>query len=211
MRPLFSATREYISRTRFRIIEATHGHIDINACNIFHIGLETLRQRLDILPQDSAIFAGTVRSNLDPGNRKDDTDLWAALDQARLQQRVSNMEGQLDARMDEGGSNLSTGQCQLISLARVFLRKSPLVVLDEATSAIDPETDAIVQETLRGESFAGRTIITIAHRLSTIMDYDRVVVLENGSVAEFDSPESLLQREDGLFYALVKEAGLLRR
>lgn len=119
------------------------------------------------------------------------------------------MEGQLDARIDEGGSNISTGQRQLVSLARVFLRKSPLLVLDEATSAIDQETDAVVQQTLRGEAFADRTIITIAHRLNTIMDYDRVLVLERGKVAEFDTPMVLLERKDGLFYALVKEAGLI--
>jgi ABC-type multidrug transport system fused ATPase/permease subunit len=118
------------------------------------------------------------------------------------------MEGQLDAYIQEGGSNLSQGQRQLISLARALLTPSNILVLDEATAAVDVETDALLQRTLRSSIFQDRTIITIAHRINTIIDSDRIVVLDKGRVAEFDSPAVLIKQR-GKFYDLVKEAGLL--
>lgn len=117
------------------------------------------------------------------------------------------MTGQLEAEIHEGGSNLSQGQRQLVSLARAMLTPSNILVLDEATAAVDVQTDALLQTTLRSDIFNDKTIITIAHRLNTIMDSDRIVVLEKGAVAEFDTPANLLQAR-GLFYKLAKEAGL---
>jgi len=118
------------------------------------------------------------------------------------------MPGQLSAAVHEGGSNLSQGQRQLVSLARALLTPSNILVLDEATAAVDVETDALLQATLRSSMFRDRTIITIAHRINTILDSDRIIVLQQGEVAEFDTPDALI-RQKGLFYELVKEAGLL--
>ena len=118
------------------------------------------------------------------------------------------MPGKLDATVNEGGSNLSSGQRQLVSLARALLTPSNILVLDEATAAVDVETDAMLQATLRSSMFSNRTIITIAHRINTILDSDRIIVLDKGEVKEFDSPAELVRRK-GLFYELVKEAGLL--
>jgi len=118
------------------------------------------------------------------------------------------MPGKLDATVHEGGSNLSAGQRQLVSLARALLTPSNILVLDEATAAVDVETDAMLQTTLRSSMFSNRTIITIAHRINTILDSDRIIVLDKGEVKEFDSPAELV-RSKGLFYELVKEAGLL--
>ena len=118
------------------------------------------------------------------------------------------MPGKLDATVNEGGSNLSAGQRQLVSLARALLTPSHILVLDEATAAVDVETDAMLQTTLRSPMFNNRTIITIAHRINTILDSDRIIVLDKGMVAEFDTPAELVRRK-GLFYELVKEANLL--
>jgi ATP-binding cassette subfamily C (CFTR/MRP) protein 1 len=118
------------------------------------------------------------------------------------------MPGKLDATIHEGGSNLSSGQRQLVSLARALLTPSHILVLDEATAAVDVETDAMLQTTLRSPMFNNRTIITIAHRINTILDSDRIIVLDKGTVAEFDTPAELVRRK-GLFYELVKEANLL--
>jgi ATP-binding cassette subfamily C (CFTR/MRP) protein 1 len=127
---------------------------------------------------------------------------------ARLKDHVAGMLGKLDAHINEGGSNLSSGQRQLISLARALLAPSNILVLDEATAAVDVETDAMLQTTLRSSMFKNRTIITIAHRINTILDSDRIIVLDKGRVAEFESPAELVRRK-GLFYELVREAGLL--
>ncbi|KAI9893113.1 MAG: hypothetical protein M1814_000660 [Vezdaea aestivalis] len=231
------AGKSSLTLALFRIIEATAGDITIDGLNTSTIGLLDLRRRLAIIPQDAALFEGTVRDNLDPGHVHDDTELWSVLGHARLKDHVMNdMTGGLEAHINEGGksfimghygsqpkeivqdamltnwwqsgSNLSQGQRQLVSLARTLLTPSNILVLDEATAAVDVETDALLQETLRSSIFRDRTIITIAHRINTILDSDRIVVLNAGRVSEFDSPAALVSRK-GLFYDLVKEAGLL--
>lgn len=202
------AGKSSLTMALFRIIEASDGSISIDNLNTSAIGLLDLRRRLAIIPQDAALFEGTVRDNLDPGHVHDDTDLWSALEHARLKEHVSSMTGKLDAQIHEGGSNLSSGQRQLISLARALLAPSNILVLDEATAAVDVETDAMLQATLRSNMFKNRTIITIAHRINTILDSDRIIVLDRGTVAEFDTPAELV-RQRGLFYDLVKEANLL--
>jgi ABC-type multidrug transport system fused ATPase/permease subunit len=154
------------------------------------------------------MFEGTLRDNLDPRHAHDDTELWSVLDHAKLKDHITGMEGQLDAQIQEGGSNLSQGQRQLVSLARALLTPSNILVLDEATAAVDVETDALLQRTLRSSIFQDRTIITIAHRINTIIDSDRIVVLDKGQVAEFDTPANLI-KQGGRFYELAKEAGLL--
>ncbi|KAH9884583.1 P-loop containing nucleoside triphosphate hydrolase protein [Xylariomycetidae sp. FL2044] len=201
------AGKSSLTLALFRLIEPVTGHISIDDLNTSTIGLLDLRRRLAIIPQDAALFEGTVRDNLDPGHVHDDTELWSVLEHARLKDHVANMEGRLEAKIHEGGSNLSSGQRQLISLARAMLTPSNILVLDEATAAVDVETDAMLQMTLRSELFSHRTIITVAHRINTILDSDRVVVLDKGEVVEFDTPEALIKKK-GVFYGLVKQAGL---
>jgi len=202
------AGKSSLTLALFRIIESSEGNISIDALNTSTIGLLDLRRRLAIIPQDAALFEGTIRDNLDPGHVHDDTELWSVLEHARLKDHVASMDGGLEAKIHEGGSNLSQGQRQLVSLARALLTPSNILVLDEATAAVDVETDALLQNTLRSPLFSKRTIITIAHRINTILDSDRIVVLEAGKVVEFDTPKKLIE-EKGLFYKLVKEAGLV--
>lgn len=202
------AGKSSLTMALFRIIEPAEGYVSIDGLNTSTIGLLDLRSRLAIIPQDAALFEGTVRDNLDPGHVHDETELWSVLEHARLKEHVASMPGKLNAQINEGGSNLSSGQRQLISLARALLAPSNILVLDEATAAVDVETDALLQATLRSSMFRNRTIITIAHRINTILDSDRIVVLDRGSVAEFDTPAELVRRR-GLFYELVKEANLL--
>ncbi|KAF2715200.1 multidrug resistance-associated protein 1 [Pleomassaria siparia CBS 279.74] len=202
------AGKSSLTMALFRIIEPSDGFISIDNLDTSKIGLLDLRRRLAIIPQDAALFEGTVRDNLDPAHVTDDTELWSVLEHARLKEHVASMPGKLDARIHEGGSNLSSGQRQLISLARALLAPSNILVLDEATAAVDVETDALLQATLRSSMFKNRTIITIAHRINTILDSDRIIVLDHGTVAEFETPAELVRRK-GLFYELVKEANLL--
>ncbi|KAK4235406.1 hypothetical protein C8A03DRAFT_17849 [Achaetomium macrosporum] len=202
------AGKSSLALALFRIIEPDTGYISIDGLNTSTIGLLDLRRRLAIIPQDAALFEGTIRDNLDPGHVHDDTELWSVLEHARLKDHVASMEGGLEAKIHEGGSNLSQGQRQLVSLARAMLTPSNILVLDEATAAVDVQTDAMLQTTLRGPLFANRTIITVAHRINTIMDSDRVVVLDKGEVVEFDTPAELIKKR-GVFWGLVREAGLL--
>ncbi|KAJ6132369.1 hypothetical protein N7471_007584 [Penicillium samsonianum] len=202
------AGKSSLTLALFRIIEGVEGNICIDGLDVSTIGLTDLRGRLAIIPQDPAMFEGTLRDNLDPRHAHDDTELWSVIDHARLKDHVSRMDGQLDAQIQEGGSNLSQGQRQLVSLARALLTPSNILVLDEATAAVDVETDALLQRTLRSSIFSDRTIITIAHRINTIIDSDRIIVLDKGRVAEFDTPAELI-KSGGKFYELAKEAGLL--
>ncbi|CAH0022950.1 unnamed protein product [Clonostachys rhizophaga] len=201
------AGKSSLTLALFRLIEPATGQIDIDNLNTSDIGLLDLRRRLAIIPQDAALFEGTVRDNLDPSHIHDDTELWSVLEHARLKDHVVSMDGGLEAKINEGGSNLSQGQRQLVNLARAMLTPSNILVLDEATAAVDVQTDAMVQRTLRSPLFAKRTIITVAHRLNTILDSDRVVVLDRGEVAEFDTPSALYKKQ-GLFFNLMREAGL---
>lgn len=202
------AGKSSLTLALFRIIEADSGSISIDGLDVSTTGLFDLRGRLAIIPQDPAMFEGTLRDNLDPRHVHDDTELWSVLDHAKLKEHIAQMDGQLDTQIQEGGSNLSQGQRQLVSLARALLTPSNILVLDEATAAVDVETDALLQRTLRSSIFEDRTIITIAHRINTIIDSDRIVVLDKGRVAEFDTPAELIKR-GGHFYELAKEAGLL--
>ncbi|XP_008836595.1 canalicular multispecific organic anion transporter 2 isoform X1 [Nannospalax galili] len=190
----------------FRILEAAEGEILIDGLNVANIGLHDLRSQLTIIPQDPILFSGTLRMNLDPFGRYSEEDIWRALELSHLHTFVSNQAAGLDFQCSEGGENLSVGQRQLVCLARALLRKSRVLVLDEATAAIDLETDDLIQGTIRTQ-FEACTVLTIAHRLNTIMDYTRVLVLDKGAIAEFDSPNNLIAAK-GIFYGMAKDAGL---
>ncbi|RXK42573.1 metal resistance protein ycf1 [Tremella mesenterica] len=193
----------------FRILEATKGKILIDGVDISTIGLRDLRSIISIIPQDPQLFEGSIKTNIDPTNTYSDADVWQALSQAYLKEHVmTKMGGTLDAEVTEGGGNLSSGQRQLICFARALLRRTKILVLDEATSSIDLETDEAVQQILRGPDFKGVTTITIAHRINTIMDSDKVLVMSEGRVSEYDTPEKLLENPNSVFYSLVNEAGL---
>ncbi|PVD27025.1 hypothetical protein C0Q70_12175 [Pomacea canaliculata] len=202
------AGKSSLTLALFRLIEAASGRIDIDGHHTGTLGLHDLRRNLTILPQDPVIFSGTLRMNLDPTDRHTDSELWNALKLAHLQDFVSSLPGQLEYQCGEGGQNLSVGQRQLMCLARSLLRKSKILVLDEATAAVDMETDDLIQQTIRSE-FKDSTVLTIAHRLNTIMDYDRILVLDEGLIKETGSPQDLLQNSNGVFYGMAKAAGLV--
>ncbi|XP_066998976.2 ATP-binding cassette sub-family C member 4 isoform X2 [Anabrus simplex] len=166
------------------------------------IGLHDLRKRISIIPQEPVLFSATMRYNLDPFNEFEDATLWDALEEVKLKEAVESLDWQLS----EGGSNLSIGQRQLVCLARAILRNNHILVLDEATANVDPGTDQLIQETIR-RKFKNCTVITIAHRLNTIIDSDRVLVMDAGTVVEYDHPYKLLLDQNGHFFRMVHETG----
>nr|XP_055221294.1 multidrug resistance-associated protein 1 isoform X1 [Gorilla gorilla gorilla] len=191
----------------FRINESAEGEIIIDGINIAKIGLHDLRFKITIIPQDPVLFSGSLRMNLDPFSQYSDEEVWTSLELAHLKDFVSALPNKLDHECAEGGENLSVGQRQLVCLARALLRKTKILVLDEATAAVDLETDDLIQSTIRTQ-FEDCTVLTIAHRLNTIMDYTRVIVLDKGEIQEYGSPSDLLQQR-GLFYSMAKDAGLV--
>eukprot|EP00581_Thalassiosira_minuscula_P006624 CAMPEP_0183704094 /NCGR_PEP_ID=MMETSP0737-20130205/1557_1 /TAXON_ID=385413 /ORGANISM="Thalassiosira miniscula, Strain CCMP1093" /LENGTH=1530 /DNA_ID=CAMNT_0025930911 /DNA_START=209 /DNA_END=4801 /DNA_ORIENTATION=- len=190
----------------FRIceVEPDGGKIVIDGVDISQIGLNALRLSLSIIPQDPVMFSNTVRYNLDPFEEKSEYELWEALKKVQLAEAIAVMPGGLDEQVSEGGENFSQGQRQLLCIARSLLRKPKILVMDEATASIDNATDALIQQMIR-ENFASATVLTIAHRLNTIMDSDRVLVLDDGNVAEFDSPAALMN-QDGIFASMVEKS-----
>ncbi|XP_053202213.1 multidrug resistance-associated protein 1-like [Panonychus citri] len=202
------AGKSTVTLSLFRLIEGSGGSISIDGLNISELPLHPLRSRLAIIPQDPVLFGGTLRFNLDPFDCYSDNDIWDALSHAHLKQFVNNTGQGLNYQIAEEGKNLSVGQRQLLCLARALLKKPKILFLDEATAAIDLETDSLIQKTIRTE-FKDCTILTIAHRLNTILDSDRVMVLDQGQIAEFDEPKVLLENKQSTFYSLAKEANLV--
>ncbi|KAK6098443.1 hypothetical protein MT418_002471 [Batrachochytrium dendrobatidis] len=200
------AGKSSLTLSLFRLIEASEGSIIIDGLDISTLGLACLRSRLTIIPQDPVLFAESVRYNLDPFSTRTDAELWTSLECANLKEHITSLEGGLDFKIQQEGENFSVGQRQLICLARALLRKTSVLILDEATAAIDVETDHLIQDTIRRE-FKECTVLTIAHRINTVMDSDRILVLDNGHVAEFDSPKVLLKNTKSMFYSLAQEAG----
>lgn len=190
----------------FRIVELERGRILIDDCDITKFGLMDLRKVLGIIPQSPVLFSGTVRFNLDPFNEHNDADLWEALERAHLKDVIRRNSLGLYAEVSEAGENFSVGQRQLLSLARALLRRSKILVLDEATAAVDVRTDALIQRTIR-EEFKTCTMLIIAHRLNTIIDCDRILLLDSGRVLEYDTPEELLSNEESTFFKMVQSTG----
>lgn len=187
------------------LVEEDGGSIWIDGVDISTVGLEHLRQRLAIIPQEPTLFAGTVRENLDPFQQASDAEVWEALEHAHLKEYISSLSGGLYYQVLRNGENFSVGQRSLVCLARALLRKTKVLVLDEATASVDVETDDLIQKTIRRE-FKDRTILTIAHRIRTVMDSDRILVLEKGRVQEYEAPSELLKRKESLFYRLAEQA-----
>ncbi|KAF3945234.1 hypothetical protein CMV_028379 [Castanea mollissima] len=192
----------------FRVVEPSGGRILIDGVDICKIGLQDLRSRLGIIPQDPTLFQGTVRSNLDPLQQHSDQEIWEVIRKCRLAEIVKQDQRLLDAPVAEDGENWSVGQRQLVCLARVLLKKKTILVLDEATASIDTATDNLIQETIREET-KGCTVITVAHRIPTVIDNELVLVLDEGKIVEYDSPAQLLKDKSSSFSKLVAE--FLRR
>ncbi|WRT68580.1 uncharacterized protein IL334_005558 [Kwoniella shivajii] len=202
----------------FRMAELSAGSIKIDGIDVSKIGLNDLRSGISIIPQDPLLFSGTLRSNIDPFNTKSDAELYDTLRRAHLvsstpRQSIANRNSlentnrfSLDTVIEEEGGNLSVGERSLVSLARALVRDSKVLVLDEATASVDVETDSKIQHTIRNE-FKDKTLLCIAHRLKTILSYDRILVMADGKVEEFDTPENLFL-QDGVFTEMCGKASL---
>uniref|UniRef100_A0A672MVD8 ATP-binding cassette sub-family C member 5 n=1 Tax=Sinocyclocheilus grahami TaxID=75366 RepID=A0A672MVD8_SINGR len=189
----------------FRLAELSRGSIIIDGVNIAHIGLEDLRSKLSVIPQEPVLFIGTVRSNLDPWDQYTDAQIWEALEKTHVKDMVSQLPNSLHSDVTENGENFSVGERQLLCVARALLRHSKILLLDEATAAIDTETDRLIQDTIR-TSFSGCSTLVIAHRLNTVLNCDRIMVLDQGQILEFDTPSNLLADEDSRFRAMMLAA-----
>ncbi|TKR75883.1 hypothetical protein L596_017113 [Steinernema carpocapsae] len=202
------AGKSSLTLALFRVIEADSGRILIDGMDISTLGLKDLRKSLTIVPQDPVLFSGSLRMNLDPFGEFQDARLWEAIEVASLKPFVESLPERLEHEVAEGGENLSVGQRQLICLARAALRRTRILVLDEAAAALDLETDALIQKTIR-EHFRSCTVLTIAHRLNSVLDSDRILMLDRGQIKEFDSPQNLLSDTESQFYSMAKEAGIV--
>ncbi|CAM5079588.1 unnamed protein product [Natator depressus] len=192
-----------LSLAFFRMVDIFDGKIVIDGIDICKLPLHTLRSRLSIILQDPILFSGSIRFNLDPECKCTDDRLWEALEIAQLKNMVKSLPGGLDAVVTEGGENFSVGQRQLFCLARAFVRKSSILIMDEATASIDMATENILQKVVM-TAFVDRTVVTIAHRVHTILTADLVIVMKRGNILENDTPENLLSREDGIFASFVR-------
>ena len=179
-----------------RMPEADGDILIDNVC-IREINLQESRRAITILGQNPALFIGSVRQNLDLMEQFEDAELWRALEKVQLKSLVENLEGQLDHKLLEHGANLSVGERQLICLARVLLQQKNIVILDEPTAHVDPDTEQTIWNIVR-EELKSFTVITIAHRLNTIRDSDKILVLKNGEVAGFDTFDVLINRKGGI-------------
>nr|XP_048326132.1 ABC transporter C family member 10-like [Ziziphus jujuba var. spinosa] len=188
----------------FRLVEPAGGKIVVDGIDISTIELHNLRSRFAIIPQDPTLFNGTVRYNLDPLSQHSDREIWEVLGKCQLREAVQEKENGLDSLVVDDGSNWSMGQRQLFCLGRALLRRSRILVLDEATASIDNATDMILQQTIRTE-FADCTVITVAHRIPTVMDCTMVLAIRDGQLVEYDQPTKLMKTEGSLFGKLVKE------
>ena len=188
-----------ISLCLFRILEAFSGHIYIDGIDISKVGLNKLRESITIIPQDSTLMDGTLRYNIDPINAFTDKDIIKVMKKIGFDYIINQHQSGLDQKISENGSNLSIGEKQLICITRAILRKTKIIVLDEATASIDYKTEEIIQKALN-ELLVNSTMICIAHRIKTVINADKILVLENGEIAEFDTPKNLLENKNSLFY-----------
>lgn len=183
------------------------GSIVIDSRDTKEMGLHDLRSKVSIIPQEPVLFSGTMRYNLDPFDEYTDAKLWEALEEVKLKNVVAELPSGLQSKISEGGANFSVGQRQLVCLARAILRENRILVLDEATANVDPQTDALIQLTIR-DKFKNCTVLTIAHRLNTVMDSDKVLVMDAGQAVEFGTPYELLTKSEAkIFHGMVQQTG----
>ncbi|XP_076862796.1 ATP-binding cassette sub-family C member 9 isoform X4 [Brachyhypopomus gauderio] len=192
-----------LSLAFFNMVDVFDGKIIIDGIDICKLPLQTLRSRLSIILQDPVLFSGSIRFNLDPERTCTDDRLWEALEIAQLKNMVKALPGGLDAVVTEGGENFSVGQRQLFCLARAFVRKSSILIMDEATASIDMATENILQKVVM-TAFADRTVVTIAHRVHTILTADLVIVMRRGNILESGTPQTLMEQEESMFASFVK-------
>lgn len=196
-----------LAQALFRLLEAEAGQIFIDGIDISKVGLHHLRKNVSIIPQNPTLFAGcTIKENLDWLGNHTDASIWNALNDAHLDKWVSSLPNGLSTIVAEGGSNFSVGQRQLLCLARAVLKRNAILILDEVTANVDRQTDQILQETLL-KSSDSRTIFAIAHRLETVLNYDWILVLDHGQLAEQGSPAELLKNPKSIFASMSKHAG----
>ncbi|KAF9988832.1 hypothetical protein BGZ75_008458 [Mortierella antarctica] len=200
------AGKSSLIQALFLLSELDKGQIVLDGINTQDIGTADLRSHIAIIPQDPVLFQGTFRYNLDPLEKHTEQELWQVLETSDLKAYVQAQDGGLDAMVSAQGENLSVGQRQLVCLSRALLAKSKIVVLDEATASVDMATDALIQKAIRVD-FATSTVLTVAHRINTIIDYDRILVMNKGQVAEYDSAFSLLSNPNSIFSSMVAETG----
>ncbi|KAJ5928371.1 hypothetical protein N7466_007327 [Penicillium verhagenii] len=207
------AGKSSLTLALFRFLEYREGNVIIDGVDISKIKLSALRSRLAIVPQHPVLFSGTIRSNLDPFDKYSDTELRAALERVHLihpdaSDDDNKSQFSLSTTVAQGGLSFSQGQRQLLCLARSILQQPKIMILDEATSAVDKETDTLIQQAIRTEF--GRnssSLLVVAHRLSTVADFDRILVMDQGRMVEFGTPQELLSIEDGVFKDLVEQCG----
>ncbi|KAE9000794.1 Multidrug resistance-associated protein 1 [Phytophthora rubi] len=202
------AGKSSLTMALFRINELVSGRILIDGVDIATMPLRTLRSNLSIIPQSPVLFKGSLRAYMDPFDEFTDADIWSALEKVDMKTQVSALEGQLAYELSENGENFSVGERQMLCMARALLTRSRIVVMDEATASIDHATEKKLQEMIKRD-FQDATVLTIAHRLGTVLDSDRIMVLSDGRVVEFDSPRSLVKGGSGVFYELASEGGYL--
>ncbi|KAJ2801114.1 hypothetical protein H4S07_005014 [Coemansia furcata] len=221
------AGKSSLTYALLRLVEPDSGSVFIDGVDTSTIGLHTLRSRISIVPQDPVLFEGTIRDNLDPKREYTDAQVWEAVEKAKIGHLLTTPTGSfdptaklsgsslirnpigkwiagvgLDKWVSPNGSNFSVGERQLVSLCRALLWQRAILIMDEATANIDSATDEVMQAVIR-EEFKDKTVLTIAHRINTVMNCDRILVLDQGKVQEFDSPSELLSR-DGPFSRLVE-------
>ena len=205
------AGKSSLALALLRFLEPQSGSVRVDGVDLGTIRLHDVRSRIGIIPQDPVVFAGTVREVLDPFSQYDDSELREALEKIVVE-ASDGFSGtpsdifSLSSSIAEGGRNLSQGQRQLLCLARAIVSRPKILIMDEATASVDMESDARIQRSIR-QDIRDCTLLVIAHRLSTIADFDRILVLDQGTVAEFDSPSALLEMEEGIFRAMVEHSG----
>ena len=198
------AGKSSVAMAIFRLFEASMGKICIDKTDIAKIDLARLRKSITIIPQDPTLFSGTIRMNLDPSNEYTDAEIWKALKTSHLEAFVKSLDNGILHIIFQGGDNFSVGQRQLLCLARAILQKNKILILDEATASVDIGTDRLIQETV-AEEFKNNTVISITHRIDTILDCDRVMVLDEGKIAELGAINDLMKSENSIFHSIIKD------
>jgi len=179
------------------------GKVLIDGVDLGKIDIQTARRSMAVITQDPVLFASSLRKNLDPFEKFSDQQIWTALEEVQLKNTIQNTKGGLDFTIAECGSSLSVGERQLLCLARALLQNTKILIMDEATANVDYKTDQMIQKVI-GLKFQDCTVLTIAHRLNTIMDYDKVLVMDEGHVVEYDTPQVLASKQSGVFSSLLR-------